>query len=59
MLFGANSSRPTGSFPWRQKAPAVESETIPALKTKKTGKSIDGCRSLIHAKRALRRYAPI
>ena len=59
MLFGAHSSRPTGSFPWRQKAPTLESEKIPALETEKTGKSIDGCRSLIHAKRTLRRYAPI
>jgi hypothetical protein len=32
---------------------------FPGAKTKKSAKPIDGCRSLFHTERALRRFAPL
>jgi len=32
---------------------------LPGIKTKKTAKTLDGCRSLFHTEKALRRFAPL
>ena len=60
VVLGANSSRPTGSFRQRPKtiSSAEDGELAPS-RQRKQAKVIDGCRSLFHTERALRRFAPI
>ena len=42
-----------------QKHGQPEGRNFSRIKTKKTSKTLDGCRSLFHTERALRRFAPI
>ena len=42
-----------------QKHAPAERQQVRRLKTKKTAKSLDSCRSLFHTERALRRFAPL
>jgi hypothetical protein len=58
VFLGNNSSRPTGSFRQRPKTRDAGEAALPALERKTTAKPIDGCRSLFHTERALRRFAP-
>ena len=42
-----------------QKHGQPQGRNFACIKTKKTSKTLDGCRSLFHTERALRRFAPI